>query len=48
MQTAYFGDIDKVVDFFGNVGMTIAPHYNPADFIRKLVLSAVSRTRAFY
>lgn len=32
-QTAYFGDVNKVVNFFSDIGMTIAPHYNPADFI---------------
>lgn len=33
-QTAYFGDVDRVVDFFQDVGLTMKAHYNPADFIR--------------
>uniref|UniRef100_A0A0K8S5Y2 ABC transporter domain-containing protein n=1 Tax=Lygus hesperus TaxID=30085 RepID=A0A0K8S5Y2_LYGHE len=36
-QTAYFGDTDRVVDFFHSIGLTIAPHYNPADFILEQV-----------
>jgi ABC-type multidrug transport system ATPase subunit len=34
-QTAYFGDVDKVVDYFQDIGFHMKPHYNPADFIRK-------------
>ena len=32
-QVAYFGRGDKVVEYFSNLGMHCAPHYNPADFI---------------
>lgn len=35
-QTAYFGDVHKVVDFFQDIGLTMKSHFNPADFIRKL------------
>lgn len=35
-QVAYFGKVNRVVDFFRNLGMEIAPHYNPADFISEI------------
>lgn len=34
-QTAYFGDVHKVVDYFHDIGFPMKPHYNPADFICK-------------
>lgn len=36
-QTAYFGNVDNVVDFFQDIGLQMKPHYNPADFICKLI-----------
>ncbi|KAL3274030.1 hypothetical protein HHI36_015448 [Cryptolaemus montrouzieri] len=39
-QTAYSGDVCKVVDFFGSIGIHIMPHYNPADFILEQVKSS--------
>lgn len=32
-QTAYFGNVDRVVDSFQEIGLTMKEHYNPADFI---------------
>lgn len=34
-QTAYFGNVDRVVDSFHEIGLTMKDHYNPADFIRE-------------
>lgn len=36
-QTAYFGNVDRVVDSFQEIGLTMKDHYNPADFIRELL-----------
>nr|XP_022290386.1 ABC transporter G family member 22-like [Crassostrea virginica]XP_022290391.1 ABC transporter G family member 22-like [Crassostrea virginica]XP_022290399.1 ABC transporter G family member 22-like [Crassostrea virginica] len=32
-ELAYFGDTEKVVDFFHKANIPMASHYNPADFI---------------
>lgn len=34
-QTAYFGDVDKVLGFFQDIGLEMKANYNPADFICK-------------
>lgn len=38
-QTAYFGPASCVVSHFEALGLNIAPNYNPADFIRELMLT---------
>ncbi|XP_055691964.1 uncharacterized protein LOC129794996 [Lutzomyia longipalpis] len=39
-QTAYFGDVNRVVDFFQDIGLTMKSHYNPADFILEQIKSS--------
>lgn len=47
-QTAYFGDTHKVVEFFNNMGLTVTPHYNPADFICKYKNNLLQFTLILY
>ncbi|KAJ6649433.1 ABC transporter G family member 14 [Pseudolycoriella hygida] len=39
-QTAYFGNVDRVVDSFQEIGLTMKDHYNPADFILEQIKSS--------
>ncbi|XP_001356767.4 ABC transporter G family member 27 isoform X1 [Drosophila pseudoobscura] len=32
-RTAYFGDVHNIYRHFEDIGVTIKPHYNPADFV---------------
>ncbi|TMW48239.1 hypothetical protein DOY81_006681 [Sarcophaga bullata] len=32
-RTAYFGEIDNIYRYFGDIGVAIKPHYNPAEFV---------------
>lgn len=34
-QVAYYGSTVNIGRFFCTIGLTLLPHYNPADFIRK-------------
>lgn len=34
-RTAYFGEVNKIFGYFENIGVTIKPHYNPAEFLCK-------------
>lgn len=34
-RTAYFGDVHNIYRHFEDIGVTIKPHYNPADFVCK-------------
>lgn len=38
-QVAYYGSTSNIARFFSTIGLTLLPHYNPADFIRKCILS---------
>lgn len=35
VQVAYFGQTNKVVEYFANLGLHCTLHYNPADYICK-------------
>jgi len=37
-QVAYYGSTANVGRFFSTIGLTLLPHYNPADFIRECTL----------
>lgn len=37
-QVAYYGSTANVGRFFSTIGLTLLPHYNPADFIREYTL----------
>lgn len=38
LKNAYFGETNKIVEYFDSVGVTIAEGFNPADFICKLLV----------
>ncbi|CAG7835687.1 unnamed protein product [Allacma fusca] len=42
-QTAYFGQASHVISHFASLGLHIAPHYNPADFILEQLKNEKSR-----
>lgn len=33
--TAYFGEVNNIYRYFEDIGVSIKPHYNPAEFVRK-------------
>lgn len=37
-RTAYFGEVKNIYRYFDDIGVTIKPHYNPADFVCKFCL----------
>ncbi|XP_014667363.1 PREDICTED: ABC transporter G family member 21-like [Priapulus caudatus] len=39
-QVAYFGERNKIISYFSNLGLQCAPHYNPADFVLQVVASS--------
>ncbi|XP_077998523.1 uncharacterized protein LOC144451525 [Glandiceps talaboti] len=36
-ETAYFGKVDSMIDYFDNIGLHCAAHYNPADFVMEKI-----------
>ncbi|XP_055858514.1 uncharacterized protein LOC129920960 isoform X1 [Episyrphus balteatus] len=38
-RTAYFGEVKNIFSYFEGIGVTIKPHYNPADFVLEQIKS---------
>lgn len=43
-QVAYYGPTTNIGRFFSTIGLTLLPHYNPADFIREYFLFMKEQT----